>query len=83
VMGMLTVFPQYVHVFTLLGVVLYFYAVLGCFLFASDFKYNQSYEIPDANFNSMLDSLITLFQLFVGEAWVSAPLGVVSFCLFL
>ena len=69
VMGMMTVFPQYLHVFTLLGVVFYFYAALGCLLFASDFKYNQSYEIPDANFNSMLDSLITLFQLFVGEAW--------------
>ena len=69
VMGMKTVFPQYVHVFTLLGVVFYFYACLGCLLFANEFKFNSSYEIPDANFNSMLDSLITLFQLFVGEAW--------------
>ena len=69
VMGMITVFPQYVHVFVLLVMTFYFYACLGCLLFASEFKYNQSYEIPDANFNSMLDSIITLFQLFVGEAW--------------
>jgi hypothetical protein len=69
VMGMLTVFPLYVHVFTLLMVVAYFFAALGCLLFANSFKYNQSYEIPDANFNSFLDALITLFQLFVGEAW--------------
>ena len=46
-----------------------FYGALGCLLFASDFKYNVDYELPDANFNSFLDSIMTLFQLFVGEAW--------------
>ena len=38
-------------------------------IFCSDFKYNEDYILPDANFNSMLDSIMTLFQLFVGEAW--------------
>jgi len=69
VMGMITVIPSYVHVFTLLAIVFYFYGALGCLLFASDFKYNVDYELPDANFNSFLDSIMTLFQLFVGEAW--------------
>jgi hypothetical protein len=71
VMGMITVIPSYVHVFTLLIIAFYFYGALGCLLFASDFKYQKNYDIPDANFNSMLDSIMTLFQLFVGEAWNS------------
>ena len=69
VMGMMTVIPLYVHVFTLLVIFFYFYGALGCLLFASDFKYNKDYILPDANFNSFLDSIMTLFQLFVGEAW--------------
>jgi hypothetical protein len=72
VMGMITVIPSYVHVFTLLIIAFYFYGALGCMLFSSDFKYQKDYSLPDANFNSMLDSIMTLFQLFVGEAWVSA-----------
>ena len=70
VMGMLTVFPSYLPVITLLVLLLYGYGVLGCLLFASDFKfYGDGYDIPDANFNSLGDALVTLFQLFVGEAW--------------
>ncbi len=68
VMGMLTVLPSYFHVVTLLLIVFYFYAALGCMLFASTYKYID-YELRDANFNSFLDACVTLFQLFVGEAW--------------
>ena len=68
-MGLLTVLPSYTHVITLLLCVVYFYAVVGCFLFASEMKYNTNYHIPMSNFNSMLDSILTLFQLFVGAGW--------------
>lgn len=34
VMGMITVIPSYVHVFTLLVIAFYFYSALGCLLFA-------------------------------------------------
>ena len=44
-------------------------AAIGCFLFASEMKYNANYHITMANFNSMLDSILTLFQLFVGAGW--------------
>ena len=69
VMGMITVIPLYAHVFTLLLIFFYLYGAVGCYLFASSFKYNADYILPDANFNSFLDALMTLFQLFVGEAW--------------
>ncbi len=70
-MGLLTVLPSYGHVLTLLLCVVYFYAVVGCFLFASEMKYNANYNIPMSNFNSMLDSILTLFQLFVGAGFNS------------
>ena len=68
-MGLLTVLPAYGHIVTLLLCVVYFYAVVGCFFFASEMKYNQNYKTPMANFNSMLDAILTLFQLFVGAGW--------------
>lgn len=50
---------------------MYSFAVWGCISFGGTFKYLNNYDIPQANFNSMLDSILTLFQLFVGEAWNS------------
>ena len=47
----------------------YSYAVWGCMAFGGTFKYLHNYDMPQANFNSMTDSIITLAQLYVGEAW--------------
>ena len=47
----------------------YSYAVWGCMAFGGSFKYLHNYDMPQANFNSMTDSIITLAQLYVGEAW--------------
>lgn len=47
----------------------YSYAVWGCMAFGGTFKYLHNYDMPQANFNSMTDSIITLAQLYIGEAW--------------
>ena len=38
---------------------------------AGNFRFmdDSVYELNQANFNSMIDALTTLFQLFIGEAW--------------
>ena len=46
--------------------------------FGGTFKYLNNYDIPQANFNSMLDSLFTLIQLFVGEAWNTVMLAAID-----
>merc|ERR1740117_939824 len=69
VMGMLTILPLYAHVMTLLLVLFYMFAVVGCWLFAGQFAYVNSYDMPMANFDSFIDALLTLYQLLIGEAW--------------
>ena len=57
---------------------MYSFAVWGCIEFGGTYKYLHNYEIPQANFNSMLDSFMTLFQLFVGEAWNTVMGGAIA-----
>ena len=68
---MLAILPNYVDVVLLALFTMVAFACLGCILLVGTFKYVQAdvYDMPQANFNSMLDSLTTLFQLFIGEAW--------------
>ena len=65
------ILPQYTHLFTLCCVGIYWFACLGCWLLAGRFRHldESVYDMPQANFNSMLDSPTTLFQLLIGEAW--------------
>ena len=72
------IIPNYFDIITLTVLMMYSFAVWGCIEFGGTFKYLQNYEIPQANFNSMLDSFMTLFQLFVGEAWNSVMGGAIS-----
>jgi hypothetical protein len=74
VMGLLTVAPLYAHAFTLLAVLVYVYASLGCLLFSSDLKWVQNQEHQEANFNSMLDAVLTLLPKGDGEWGVWEPL---------
>jgi hypothetical protein len=61
--------PNYVDIIILTLLILYMYAVLGCSMFGGAFKYLHGYESPQSNFNSMVDALFTLFQMFTGEGW--------------
>jgi hypothetical protein len=47
------------------------FACAGCWFLAGSFSKLEAdvYDMPQANFNSMLDALTTLCQLFIGEAW--------------
>ena len=63
------IIPNYIHVVALTFLVIYSYAVVGCIMFGGTFKYLQANDLPQANFNSLFDSLTTLTQLFIGEAW--------------
>jgi Ca2+-binding EF-hand superfamily protein len=65
------IIPNYLNIIVLTALMMYSFAVWGCISFGGTFKYLNNYDIPQANFNSMLDSILTLFQLFVGEAWNS------------
>ena len=50
----------------------------GCMSFGGTFKYLHNYDMGQANFNSMSDSIITLIQLYVGEAWNGVMLAAVD-----
>ena len=65
------ILPRYSHVFTLWFVFMYGFGCVGCWLLAGRFRHldESVYDMPQANFNSMLDSVTSLFQLFIGEAW--------------
>lgn len=69
VMGLLVILPMYAHVFTLILIFFYFYAALGCMLFAAEFKYLQDNIQRQANFNSFVDALSTLWISFEGSTW--------------
>eukprot|EP01043_Picozoa_sp_COSAG02_P003217 COSAG02_NODE_78_length_40609_cov_19.893730_2_plen_2704_part_00 len=75
-----SILPQYSHVVALGAIGLYCFGCVGCWLLAFRFHYlgPDVYEIPQANFNGMLDSITTLFQLFIGEAWDSVKQAAVD-----
>ena len=67
--------PNYFTIIQLTVLLIYSYAVYGCIAFGGTFKYLHNYDMGQANFNSMTDSIITLIQLYVGEAWNSVMLA--------
>ena len=81
--SLLSIVPNYWGIFGLFAVVLYAYAVISILLVSTDrllssednrqkintFALITDYEIRQANFNSMFDAVVSLLQLFVGEAW--------------
>ena len=77
---MLAILPQIASTFILLLMSFFAFACLGCWQMAGAFHFlgTEAYELPQANFNSMLDSLTTLFQLFIGEAWNSVAEAAVA-----
>ena len=70
--SLLVILPRYQNIFVLLFLGMYQFACIGCWMLAGRFRYlagnTWSWE-PQANFNSMLDAIATLFQLFIGESW--------------
>lgn len=69
--SVVSILPKYSDIFVLGLFAMYCFACIGCWLLAGSFRFmdESAYEIQQANFNSMLDALTTLFQLFIGEAW--------------
>eukprot|EP01043_Picozoa_sp_COSAG02_P069728 COSAG02_NODE_12071_length_1603_cov_1.240027_1_plen_313_part_00 len=69
--SIMSILPKYSDIFVLGIFAMYCFACIGCWLLAGSFRFmdESSYEMQQANFNSMLDSMTTLFQLFIGEAW--------------
>jgi voltage-dependent calcium channel L type alpha-1D len=66
--GLLFVLPSYWALVTVMLLVLYVYAVVGVFLYARQFELAVDYDAPEAVFDSMLQSLLTLYQMLTG-AW--------------
>ena len=70
--SLLTILPRYLNTFVLLFLGMYQFACVGCWMLAGRFRSLSgdawSWE-RQANFNSMLDAIATLFQLFIGESW--------------
>ena len=70
--SLLTILPRYLNTFVLLFLGMYQFACVGCWMLAGRFRSLSgdawSWE-KQANFNSMLDAIATLFQLFIGESW--------------
>jgi Ca2+-binding EF-hand superfamily protein len=63
------IIPNYSSIIALTVLIIYIYAIAGCMMFGGTFKYLHGYDMGQANFNSMADSVFTLVQLFVGPAW--------------
>ena len=70
--------PNYFAIIQLTVLFVYTYAIWGCMSFGGTFKYLHNYDMGQANFNSMSDSIITLIQLYVGEAWNGVMLAAVD-----
>lgn len=75
-----SILPNYSSVVVLGAIGLYCFGCGGCWLLAFRFHHlgPEVYDLPEANFNSMLDSVTTLFQLFIGEAWNSVKQAAVD-----
>ena len=68
VFTLLTLLPQIGTVMAVMLVVLFLYGVLGVWFFHDEYEVLQE-DAPAGQFNSLSDSLLTLFQLLVGEGW--------------
>lgn len=59
----------------ILAIFIYVFALLGMQLFAGKFKFNEEGyfdpkgEVPRTNFDGLLWSIITVFQIMVGDQW--------------
>eukprot|EP00736_Rhodelphis_marinus_P001255 Rmarinus@m.23591 len=73
IFGIFSVLPGMAVLFMLFFVVVYMFAAVGCIMYAGSFAGIpiEEYHIPDANFNSFIDSLTTLFHMMAAESWSS------------
>jgi hypothetical protein len=67
--ALILILPQFTDLFVLLILVLLIYGIIGVNLFAGKFTELLQGDAPDASFDTLRDSLQSLFQILIGEGW--------------
>eukprot|EP00808_Paulinella_micropora_P031573 g58345.t1 len=69
VFTLVSILPRFASVLALLAVVIFIFAVWGTWLFGNKFNRILQDNAPAGNFDNISSSLLTLFQMLVGEGW--------------
>ena len=68
--GLWIIVPMHRYILLLIFASLYFFTCIGVFWYGGTFRNMALHEeIRQANFNSFVNSAITLLQVFIGEGW--------------
>ena len=67
--GLLAIMPSFTNVALLMLSTMHIYAIVGCLLMGGTFMFLQENDQAAANYNSLFDAWLTMYQLLVGEAW--------------
>jgi hypothetical protein len=69
VFTLLSLVPNFAAIIVVLMVVFFIYAVIGVWILAGRYGEVLQDQAPRANFDSVGNGLLTLFQMLVGESW--------------